>query len=205
MSVRSLSLLSPSEPLFLTTDRQPLSRTVFIESLRALLLRLGLNPEHYAGHSFRISATTSAEAANIPRSSDQNTGTLVKRLLWTLHSYSSITFKMLSAPTGYRNLSLLLCILYKKKKKFLLILFVEFSLQSHSSWSNHLQQVLCKLSLGQENGYLWWLLAGCWGWGRVSSYIASHALLMQHALQRANWTVFTPWITFKRTRTLGST
>ena len=66
LTKRSISLISPSEPLFLTADRKPLTRTVFVDSLRVLLLRLGFNPQHYAGHSFRIGAATSAAAAGIP-------------------------------------------------------------------------------------------------------------------------------------------
>ena len=41
LTKRSISLISPSEPLFLTADRKPLTRTVFVDSLRVLLLRLG--------------------------------------------------------------------------------------------------------------------------------------------------------------------
>ena len=66
LTKRSISLISPSESLFLIADREPLMRTVFVDCLRVLLLRLGFNPQHYACHSFWIGVATPAAAAGIP-------------------------------------------------------------------------------------------------------------------------------------------
>ena len=66
MKVRAPFVLDPSEPLFMTNDRVPLTRGMFVDSIRQLLCRLGLNPSHYAGHSLRIGAATSAAESNIP-------------------------------------------------------------------------------------------------------------------------------------------
>lgn len=66
LALRGSSLISVSEPLFMTPDRNPLTRTVFVDTLRSLLSRLGLESSHYAGHSFRIGAATSAAAVRIP-------------------------------------------------------------------------------------------------------------------------------------------
>jgi hypothetical protein len=66
LALRAATVISVGEPLFLTPDRAPLTRGVFIEALRSLLQRLGLESAHYAGHSFRKGAATSAADAGIP-------------------------------------------------------------------------------------------------------------------------------------------
>ena len=55
-----------SDPLFVMPDHAPLTRAVLVTHLRLLLGRLGFNPTHYAGHSFRKGAATSASAAHVP-------------------------------------------------------------------------------------------------------------------------------------------
>ena len=57
---------SPEDPLFILPGGEPLTRNSFLSMLKCLLLRLGLDASKYTGHSFRIGAATSAEAANIP-------------------------------------------------------------------------------------------------------------------------------------------
>lgn len=53
-------------PLFLLQDGSILSREIFIQHLRIILQRLGFNPMHYSGHSFRQGAATSAAARHVP-------------------------------------------------------------------------------------------------------------------------------------------
>ena len=55
-----------SGPLFSYQNGKPLSRKSFTEDVRNLLSMGGLEPTHYAGHSFRIGAATTAGAAKIP-------------------------------------------------------------------------------------------------------------------------------------------
>ena len=55
----------PSSPLFVFKDRAYLTRSKLTTTLRNLLLAAGLNPNHYASHSFRIGAATSAAAAGL--------------------------------------------------------------------------------------------------------------------------------------------
>ena len=57
----------PSDPLFLLLpNKLPLSRAVLVDHLRHLLQRLGYHADHFAGHSFRKGAATSAAAAHVP-------------------------------------------------------------------------------------------------------------------------------------------
>ena len=53
-------------PLFQYSDGRFLSRDLFTEEIRQLLRTGGYNANHYAGHSFRIGAATSAASANMP-------------------------------------------------------------------------------------------------------------------------------------------
>lgn len=53
-------------PIFMYKNGKPLSRTLFTEEIRNLLSLGGLEPKHYAGHSFRIGAATTAASVNIP-------------------------------------------------------------------------------------------------------------------------------------------
>lgn len=66
IGLRAPFMLVPSEPLFMTSERAPLTRGMFVDSIRQLLCRLGLNPAHYEGHCLRIGAATSAADSNIP-------------------------------------------------------------------------------------------------------------------------------------------
>ena len=52
--------------LFLCHDGFPLTKEDFISQVRAALLEAGLNPNLFAGHSFRIGAATTAAAAGVP-------------------------------------------------------------------------------------------------------------------------------------------
>ncbi len=52
--------LASSAPLFSLPSGRPFSRTHLVDAIRLLLPRLGLQPEHYAGHSFRIGGATAA-------------------------------------------------------------------------------------------------------------------------------------------------
>ncbi len=53
-------------PLFIYKTGEPLSRTRFTQEIRNLLSLGGFEPSHYAGHSFRIGAATTAASLNIP-------------------------------------------------------------------------------------------------------------------------------------------
>ena len=55
-----------NSPLFSYQNGKPLSRKCFTEDVRNLLSIGGLDPTHYAGHSFRIGAATTAGAAKLP-------------------------------------------------------------------------------------------------------------------------------------------
>lgn len=52
-------------PLFLCKDGKPLTKCLFIEKVREALSALGYNQSHYAGHSFRIGAATTAAAKGL--------------------------------------------------------------------------------------------------------------------------------------------
>ena len=54
------------QPLFQFADGRNLTRTALTNNLRAILHVCGLNSTHYASHSFRIGAATTAGAAGIP-------------------------------------------------------------------------------------------------------------------------------------------
>lgn len=55
-----------TDPLFTLPDHTPLSRHTLVSMLRSLLLRLGYDPNLFAGHSFRKGAATSAAEAHLP-------------------------------------------------------------------------------------------------------------------------------------------
>jgi len=57
----------PTAPLF-SHCFGPFTQQWLISQLRSLLLRIGLNPTHFSGHSFRRGAATSALHAGISRS-----------------------------------------------------------------------------------------------------------------------------------------
>jgi hypothetical protein len=59
LKIRSIKAVN-QEPLFVQTDNSALSRNVFIQKVKVLLNNLGLESEHYNGHSFRIGAATTA-------------------------------------------------------------------------------------------------------------------------------------------------
>ena len=52
--------------LFQLESSAPLTRNKFTSLMRDLLATVGINPKHYASHSFRIGAVTSAGAVNMP-------------------------------------------------------------------------------------------------------------------------------------------
>ncbi len=54
------------QPLFITVEGLPLSRSYFLRHLRIVLGAAGLDKEQFSGHSFRIGAATSASRAGIP-------------------------------------------------------------------------------------------------------------------------------------------
>jgi hypothetical protein len=53
-------------PLFCYSNGVPLSRSQFTKELRTLLVQGGYRPAHYAGHSFRIGAATTAASHGLP-------------------------------------------------------------------------------------------------------------------------------------------
>jgi hypothetical protein len=56
----------PDSSLFCLPNGQPLTRRAFVTNLKHLLVRLGISPISYSGHSLRIGAATSAAAVGIP-------------------------------------------------------------------------------------------------------------------------------------------
>ena len=62
----SILPLNLSGLLFHKESGKPLTRKVFTSLTRDLLKTMGVNAKHYASHSFRIGAATSAGAANMP-------------------------------------------------------------------------------------------------------------------------------------------
>ena len=56
----------PPSPAFVFEDGSYLTRQRLTTSLRELLLAAGLDPDHYASHSFRIGAATTAASAGLP-------------------------------------------------------------------------------------------------------------------------------------------
>ena len=52
-------------PPFQLQDRTPLTKDYFIQKFRAALTDIGLEASQYAGHSFRISAATTAAEKGI--------------------------------------------------------------------------------------------------------------------------------------------
>ena len=51
--------------LFQYEDGRLLTKPRFVEAIRTALAHIGLNPHHYAGHSFRIGAATTAGACGL--------------------------------------------------------------------------------------------------------------------------------------------
>ena len=60
-TLRYVSLRGPAPgPFFLFSDGTPLTKAMFVSRVRHALAKCGVNPEEYAGHSFRIGAATAA-------------------------------------------------------------------------------------------------------------------------------------------------
>ena len=59
---------------FTDKQHQPVRKSWFIQQLRHILQSMGLPQEHYAGHSFRIGAATSAALAGVEDSTIQTLG-----------------------------------------------------------------------------------------------------------------------------------
>ena len=55
-----------SGPLFIYSSGTPLTKTALVSETRALLSRSAFNASHYAGHSYRIGAATTAASAGLP-------------------------------------------------------------------------------------------------------------------------------------------
>jgi hypothetical protein len=94
-----------SGPFFLTTAKVPLTKTDFITKFRAILGRIGLPAEDYAGHSFRIGAATSAALAGMDDSMIQLLGrwqsAAFLRYIKTPHDrLASISRTLASTPTS---------------------------------------------------------------------------------------------------------
>jgi hypothetical protein len=65
MQIRKHSMASKDEPFFVTNIGLPVNRTFFIECLKQILDRGGVDSTKYNGHSFRIGAATSAACARM--------------------------------------------------------------------------------------------------------------------------------------------
>ena len=57
---------STDGPLLQLESSAPLTRNKFTSHMRDLLATVGINPKHYASHSFRIDVATSEGAVNMP-------------------------------------------------------------------------------------------------------------------------------------------
>ena len=60
--------------LFHFQDGKLLTKNRFVEAIRSVISKLGLNPRDYAGHSFRIGAATTAGACGLSDSTIQMLG-----------------------------------------------------------------------------------------------------------------------------------
>ena len=56
------------------SDGSPLTKAFFVASVRQALVRFGVNPRSYAGHSFRIGAAMAAAEAGVEDSVIQSLG-----------------------------------------------------------------------------------------------------------------------------------
>jgi len=56
---------NPDENLFLNQERKPVNKTWIVAYLREVITKLGLNPSHYSGHSFRKGGATSLADAGV--------------------------------------------------------------------------------------------------------------------------------------------
>jgi hypothetical protein len=61
-------------PLFRMADGTTLTKAVLVQKVRGALTRAGIDPTHYAGHSFRIGAATTAAASGIDDATIQQLG-----------------------------------------------------------------------------------------------------------------------------------
>ena len=61
-------------PFFIDSTARPLTKARFVAALRGILARVGLPEHHFAGHSFRIGAATSAALAGVEDSTIQTLG-----------------------------------------------------------------------------------------------------------------------------------
>ena len=60
--------------LFIFCDGRPLMRQTFIVAMRSTLREAGVEAGHYAGHSFRIGAATTAAARGLEDSTVADSG-----------------------------------------------------------------------------------------------------------------------------------
>ena len=61
-------------PFFIDSDKRAFTKSQFISEIRSILNMVGLPQHHYAGHSFRIGAATSAALAGVEDSTIQALG-----------------------------------------------------------------------------------------------------------------------------------
>ena len=61
-------------PFFLDSSHHTIAKPYFIAQIREILTSIGLPQHHFAGHSFRIGAATTAEAAGVEDSMIQSLG-----------------------------------------------------------------------------------------------------------------------------------
>ena len=61
-------------PFFLDTSHHTIAKPYFIAQIREILTSIGLPQHHFAGHSFRIGAATTAAAAGVEDSMKQSLG-----------------------------------------------------------------------------------------------------------------------------------
>jgi hypothetical protein len=56
---------STSSSLFIDADAKPMTRSFFVRHVKSLLFQVGLNPDLYNGHSFRVGSATSSHKARL--------------------------------------------------------------------------------------------------------------------------------------------
>ena len=83
IELRFANQAQPLDPLFVDESNRVASRAWFLRHFRRILLRSGIEPTHFSGHSLRVGAATTASRSGLPDSVIQQLGR------WTSHAYNA--------------------------------------------------------------------------------------------------------------------